>query len=156
MVTSPFTGQLYKLAYVAFDGNVNDQIESFDIDTTDGGKEVYTLMRGRAGRLQGAASATLNFSGTIPAVTTDVGGEGLDSQGMVTGKGVPLDQTMLTNYNANNYQELTFTMYVGPQTNYVQKLFFSGNIVSMKFSGAVGSETKFSGTAMGSFNVFQE
>jgi hypothetical protein len=153
-VNSPFQGLVYKLGYVAFDGNVNDQIESFDIDVVDGGEDVKTLMRGWAGRLQGAAMATLNFSGVIPAATNDVGGAGFASLGMVTGKGVPLDQTMLTNFNGNNNNLVSFIAYIGPQTSFTQQLTFLGNITNMKYSAGVGKTMQFSGSASGTFSIW--
>jgi hypothetical protein len=155
-VNSPFQGLVYKLGYIAFDGNVNDQMESFDIDVVDGGEDVKTLMRGLAGRLQGAAMATLNFSGVIPAATPDVGGGGFSSLGMVTGQGVPLDQTMLTNFNANNYKQVQFIAYIGPQTSYTQQLVFLGNINNLKYSAGVGQTMKFSGTATGQFACWSQ
>jgi hypothetical protein len=154
-VNSPFSGLVYKQGYIAFDGNVNDQVESFDIDVTDGGEDVKTLMRGYAGRIAGAAMTTMNFSGAIPAATPDVGGAGFNSLGMVTGKGVPLDQTLLTNYNANNYSQVQMIMFLGPQTSYTQQLVFLGNITTMKYTAGVGKPITFSGTATGSFSVWQ-
>jgi hypothetical protein len=154
-INSPFSGLVYKLGYIAFDGNVNDQMESFDISVVDGGEDVKTLMRGYAGRIAGAAMATLSFNGAIPAATPDVGGAGFNSLGMVTGQGVPLDQTMLTNYNANNYKQVQFIAYIGPQTGFSQQLVFLGNITEMKYSAGVGKTMAFSGTASGSFSVWQ-
>jgi hypothetical protein len=95
---------------------------------------------------------TFNFSGALPYAPTDTGGVGLSSGGMVTGKGVQLDQTMLTNLNQNNNVPVKFVVQVGSPA--VQTLTFKGNITNLKFSSAVGQEIKFSGTATGTFSTF--
>lgn len=155
---NPFSGQEYQVGYLSFDDNPNTEVESFDIDVTDGGEDVKTLMRGYAGRVKGAAMATLNFTGAIPYVPTDTGGTGMGSGGMVTGGNsangsVPLDQTMLTNYNQNNDLPVKFTVNLGSPS--VQQLVFKGNITTMKYAAAVGNVFKFSGTATGTFNVWK-
>ena len=151
---NPFSGQEYQVSYLSFDDNCpNTEVESFEVDVVDGGDDIKTLMRGYAGRVKGAAMASLNFSGALPYAPTDTGGVGMDSGGMVTGKGVPLDQTMLTNYNTNNDLPVKFIMALG--FPHVQQLVFKGNITNLKYSSAVGRPTTFTGTATGTFNVWQ-
>ena len=81
-VNNPFSGQEYQVGYLSFDDNLNTEVVSFDIDLTDGGEDVKTLMRGYAGRVKGAAMCSLNFTGVVPYAPTDTGGVGLASGGM--------------------------------------------------------------------------
>jgi hypothetical protein len=154
---NPFSGQEYQVGYLSFDDNPNTEVESFDIEVTDGGEDVKTLMRGYAGRVKGAAMASLNFTGSIPYAPSDTPGVGLSTTGMITGGNgqngaVPLDQTMLTNYNQNNDLPVKFTVNLGSPA--VQQLVFKGNITNMRYAVAVGNVFKFSGTATGTFNIW--
>jgi hypothetical protein len=151
--SSPFSGQEYSISYFSFDDNLNTELESFDVDLTDGGEDVKTLMRGYAGRVPGAAMCSGNFAGVLPYAPTDTGGVGTQSGGMVTGNGVTLPETMLTAFNANNNLPVKFIMQLGSPA--VQQLVFKGNITSLKFGSAVGKATTFSGTLSGCFNIFK-
>lgn len=153
MANNPFSGQVYQVGYLAFDDNFNTEVKSFDLEVVDGGKDVETLLRGYSGRVKGAAKASLNFTGVIPYQPTDTGGVGLASGGMVTGKGVPLDQTLLTNANTNNSQPVKFAVSIGSPA--VQTLTFKGNITSLRYAAAIGDEFTFSGTATGTFSTFE-
>lgn len=151
---SPFSGQEYTLSYLTFgSANVNSEVESFDIDLTDGGEDVKTIARGYAGRVPGAAMCSLNFSGVMPYQPTDSSGVGTLNQGMLADGTTPLDQTML-NAHTNNYNmaPLQFIMSLGAPA--VQQLIFKGNITSMKYAAGIGKATTFSGTATGTFAVF--
>lgn len=154
-IVNPTTGLVYRLGYISLDGNVIDQMESFDINLDDGGKDVYTLALGRAGRLMGAPSSTFTFNGSIPADTPNVGGAGMESAGMVTGYGIPIDQTLLTAYNTNAQRELSIIMYIGTQTNYIEQLNIYGYVTKTKYAGKVGDTLSFMWDGSGSFAIFQ-
>lgn len=153
-ITSPLAGDLvYQLSYVQGGGNNLGQVENWDVDLMDGGKDIYTLFRGRAGRVQGACSAKFSISGYIPSNTPDVGGAGMFSQDMLIGS-VPMDQTMLTPYNANNSQPITLGFFIGPPTNYTTKLVLTGNITDIKFTGKLGEPGTFAATGTANYFIW--
>lgn len=151
-MSSAYVLQRYQAMYLKIDDNLMTEVESLDVSTTDGGEDIATLVRGLAGRASGAAKATINFNGFVPYKPTDTGGAGLDSGGLTTGKGLQLDETMLTNLNKNGGLPVNFILMVGSPA--AQKLYFAGNINSMKFSAAVGKAARFSANATGEFSTF--
>ena len=153
--TPPYVQQAYQVAYLTIGGNLMTEVDSVDISTTDGGEDIKTLVRGLAGRVGGAAMTTLNFSGSVPYLPTDTGGQGFDSGGLVqTGPNGPtqLDQTMLTNLNTNSATPVSMLLTLGnPGAQFYR---FSGQINSGKVSSSVGKRTQFSFSATGTFGTW--
>jgi hypothetical protein len=155
-----FDGQDYQLMYLTFgDSNTpSTEIESFDIDLTDGGEDVKTLVKGYAGRCGGAAMCTLNFSGAVPYMPKDSAGVGTENAGMTVSQsagnlsGVTLEHTMLSPLNTTGNTPITFVAQIGKTK--AQQLLFKGQIGTLKFSTGVGKAATFSGTATGTFSVF--
>lgn len=149
---SPYVQQRYQVQYLQVDGNLMTEVDTIDITTTDGGEDIKTLVRGLAGRTGGAAMTTLSFSGSVPYLPTDTGGAGFDSGGMVSGKGVQLDQTMLTNLNQNGGQPVQFIVFIGNPA--AQKGYFDGQINSVRTNVSVGKRITFTMNATGTFFTY--
>jgi hypothetical protein len=151
----PYVQQRYQVMYLTIGGNLQTEVDSADIATTDGGEDIKTLVRGLAGRVGGAAMTTLNFTGSVPYLPTDTGGAGLQSGGMLqVGPNGPvqLDQTMLTNLNANSGAPVNILLSLGNPG--AQTYSFSGQINSAKYSTSVGRRTQFSFSATGTFAIW--
>lgn len=153
-VTSPYVQQEFQVLYMKIDHNLMTEVQSISISRTDGGADVETLVRDIAGRVKGAAKSTINFSGVVPYLPPDTGGNGFDSGGMVTGKGVQLDATILSNLNQNGNLPVQFIIMLGNPA--AQKLFFKGFINTINTDVAVGKQVNFSCVATGSFSTFQD
>lgn len=150
-LTTPFTPQEYSPLYVSVDDNHLTEVQSITVDRVDGGARVETIMRGFAGRVLGAAMATCTLRGVIPYQPTDVTGAGFANQGMVTGSGVQLDATMLTQLNQNGNAPVKFIIAIGNPA--VQQLVFKGFITNLNIDYAVGKQADFTLTVEGSFNL---
>lgn len=127
----------------------NTEVESWEIDVTDGGEDIKALVGGLQGRAGGAAMSTLTFSGTFKAIS-DTGGSGMLATGMLA-NGVPLDRTMLVAGNQNNGKPVVFTGVMGINQDAdqsVSEISFEGNINNFKYTGS-DTTVKFSGTATG-------
>ncbi len=153
--TPPYVQQAYQVMYLTIGGNLQTEVDSIDVTTTDGGEDIKTLVRGLAGRVGGAAMTTINFSGSVPYLPTDTGGAGFDSGGMTqvgpNGAG-QLDQTMLTNLNTNSATPVNMLLTIGNPA--AQQYQFSGQINSGKFSSTVGKRMQYSFSATGQFSIW--
>jgi hypothetical protein len=155
---SSFISQEWQVMYLSLGQNLMTEVEAFDLDRTDGGKDIKTLCRDYAGRSKGAAMAEFSAKGFIPYAPPDTGGVGFASGGLVVGAApgagsTQLDATMLTSQNGYSNQPVSFAIGLGNPA--VQQLVFKGFIKSIKISSAVGNGAEFSFTASGSFSIFQ-
>lgn len=151
-VVSPYVGQEFTCSYLSINDNLMTEVQSIRVTRTDGGSDVETLVRDYAGRVKGAAKATINISGVVPYLPPDTGGAAFASGGMVAGGGVQLDATMLTSLNQNGNQPIKFVVAVGQPA--AQQLVFKGYISEVVVDTAVGKQTNFSLTASGTFALF--
>lgn len=155
-VSTPYVQQEFPVMYLKLDGNLMTEVQSIRVTRNDGGADIATLVRGQAGRVSGAAFTDITFSGVVPYMPPDTGGEGWESGGMVTGKGAQIDQTMLSNLNANfgNNGALPVQFVVSLGNPAAQKLFFSGFVHTLDTDVSVGRQISFTATARGSFSTF--
>src|ERR1700692_4426014 len=92
--TSQYVGQEFQTSYLSINDNLMTEAQTIRVTRTDGGASVETLVRDWAGRVKGAAKATISISGVVPYLPPDTGGSAFSSGGMVVGGGFQLDETM--------------------------------------------------------------
>lgn len=152
-VQSAFTPQEYHVLFLTIDDNLLTEVQSINMTRTDGGADVETLVRNYGGRVKGSAKADITVRGVIPYMPTDQTGSGFASQGMVTGGGVQLDQTMLSGLNQNSNKPVKFIIMIGNPA--AQQLIFKGFIHTMTIDVATGKQADFTFSASGEFTVAQ-
>jgi hypothetical protein len=152
-VVSPFTPQEYQILYLSIDDNDLTEIQSINVMRTDGGQDVETLVREYGGRVKGSAKAEISVKGVIPYKPTDTGGMGFASGGMVTGNGVQLENTILSNLNQNSNAPVKFIVKIGQPA--AQQLIFKGFIYSMTIDVSTGKQADFDFKASGQFQTFE-
>jgi hypothetical protein len=145
MATGP---NQYGKGYLKFDGGTAMEVLGWKVDFTDGGEDQFTLARGWAGRAGGNAKTSVTFHGVLPTVSAD-GGSGTTSGGMVTGKGIAIDATLLNNQNGNNNLPIRFTGTLGSNpdapfqavsaSGYISDLSFEVDEKTVKFSGTLSA-----------------
>lgn len=94
--------------------------------------------------------------GIVPYVLSDAsggGGVGMNSAGVVTGKGIQLTQTMLTGQNQNQNLPIVIQINIGQPA--AQKLVLPGFITEFTIDYAKGGEASWSFNFEASFAVFQ-
>ena len=148
--TPPFVAQEFQVLFMKIGNQQQSFIQSIDITRTDGGADIKTLALGWAGRVQGAAMASISCSGVVP-YSPDNGG-GFSTPGMNLANGNQLDQTMLTGWNTNSNLPVQFIVSIGQPA--AQKCSFTGYISEIKTSVSVGNQISYSFVASGSFSVF--
>jgi len=154
--TQQYVPSAYQKLYMKIDGRLQTELENLSIDFEDGGATASTIVKDFAGRFQGAAMCRVTGKGIVPYILTDAsggGGVGMNSAGIVTGKGIQLTQTMLSGQNQNANLPVVFLVNIGQPA--AQKIILPGFIIKFTIDYAKGGQASFNFSAETSFNTFQ-
>lgn len=154
--TTLYTPSVYQKLFVKLDNRLQTEVQSVSMHRTDGGATVTTTVKGWAGVAVGAPMCTGVIKGVIPYVLTDAsggGGVGFSSAGIVTGKGIQLDQTMLSNSNTNLDLPISIIISIGQPA--AQQIAILGFIRTLDIDYADGKIADFTANYEGQFSTFQ-
>lgn len=156
VTTQQYIPAAYQKLYMKIDKRLQCELVSLTVNFLDGGATASTIVKDFAGRFQGAAMCRGSGKGIVPYVLSDAsggGGVGMNSAGVVTGKGIQLTQTMLTGQNQNQNLPIVIQINIGQPA--AQKLVLPGFITEFTIDYAKGGEASWSFNFEASFAVFQ-
>lgn len=154
--TQQYVPAAYQKLYMKIDGRLQTELVGLTVNFLDGGATASTIVKDFAGRFQGAAMCRGTGKGIVPYILVDAsggGGVGMNSAGVVTGKGIQLTQTMLTGQNANANLPITILINIGQPA--AQKLVLPGFITEFTVDYTKGGEAGWTFNFEASFAVFQ-